>query len=1078
MPKAAAYALIWAAERGNYELYELGDRERPLLRGGDEAWFAWLESHAAFAFHGQSGHINLLKEARKGGAGYWYAYRRHGKRTVKRYAGRAAELTTVRLEALAGQLAAPGVPQTSPAQPEIPAPPLLAPKLQLPRLHPDLVIRERLLALLDAGLSRKLTLLCAPAGFGKTTLVRQWLASRSFELQVKSEELIRAGPTHNSVQAQYIVPLPPNPQLLTLNSQLSTLNYGVAWLSLDPGDNDPIRFWRYVITACRPFLADRGQEVLGLLAAAAQPLFEAPAIEIVLTTFLNQLTSHSEGGILVLEDYHAITAPQIHATMTFLLEHLPATLHLIVLARSDPPLPLARLRARGDLHEVGTADLRFSQEETRRFFTQTLALPLSPEAGRQLDRRLEGWAAGLRLLALALQGRAAAPAIETILATLAGSHRPILEYFVAEVLGTQPEATQAFLLQTSVLGRLNSSLCAAVTGRQDSGQLLAALDRANLFLEPLDGVGQWYRYHALFAEAMQHEAHRRFGETALPGLARAASAWYEQHGLPAEAIEAALQARDWEHTAVLIARLIEMPSYVYDLQRFNEPQEFHTLRRWLEQLPDSVLRQHPLLCLYYAIALLFSSPSEYLAPAIEALVDRALNDAETGLRAIGNIPRLGEVLAYRAFFCEQRGEIEAALVYARQGLDWLPADSATWRTLCLSRMGIYEAFAGQYHKAQQTLLASQALNETVGNRTLHRAHVGMRAAVQVEQGMLAEAAAKYRQNLAEARDQGDREDICHALLGLANLAYEWNDLETPLQYASEVLSMGEHLAHEEFQVHAAIMLARVQQARGQTAPAQQRLATMLIRLQPRVSPRLYRLQRELLAWQARLALLAGDLAAVQRWAAGRENGVAISRVQYELEESLLARLLIAQDAPEHALDRLAGLLPAAQEEGRVRGGLEMQTISALAYAASDRQAEARPAIRAVLAAAQTERYVRLFLDEGAPMMALLNQSIDRRAPADPLRGYVERLLAAFRAGSLAPSQPLPLDHPSALAEPLSPQEQRVLRLLAAGRSNSEIARELVVSVNTIRTHVQSIYRKLDVSNRVAAGEVARHLRLV
>ncbi|MFL5805526.1 MAG: hypothetical protein ACJ8CR_27785 [Roseiflexaceae bacterium] len=316
----------------------------------------------------------------------------------------------------------------------------------------------------------------------------------------------------------------------------------MAWVSLDAGDNDPIRFWRYIITACQVLQSDCGREGLALLAAAAQPLFEPLSLEIVLTTFLNELTRHAHSGVLILEDYHVITAPQIHETMAFLLAHLPATLHVIILTRSEPQLPLARLRARGDLCELSAADLRFSQEETRRFFQQGLALPLSPEASRQLDERLAGWAAGLRLLMLALRSRASLQAVEEVLATFAGSHRPILEYFVAEVLSVQPEPTQAFLLRTSVLGRLNGLLCDAVLGRHDSAELLAALDRASLFLEPLDEARQWYRYHALFAEAMQYEARRRFGDEALRGLARQASVWYEQHSMLAEAVEAALQA--------------------------------------------------------------------------------------------------------------------------------------------------------------------------------------------------------------------------------------------------------------------------------------------------------------------------------------------------------------------------------------------------------------------------------------------------------------------------------------------------------------------------------------------------------
>jgi ATP/maltotriose-dependent transcriptional regulator MalT len=1054
MPKAAPYALIWSPERDGYNLYERGS-DRPLLRGGDDAWFAWLESHGAFAFQGRSGRLNLLKEARKGGAGYWYAYRRQGTRTRKRYAGRTAELTTGRLEALAGELGMPslqqepGVPQTHAL--ELPAL-LLAPKLQLPRLHADLVARARLLALLDTGLTRKLTLLCAPAGCGKTTLVRQWLALND-ERRTMNDE---SKPHRSSFIAQ---------------------RSNVAWLSLDTGDNDPIRFWRYIITACQALQADRGQAALALLAAAAQPIFEPLSLEIVLTTFLNVLTRDARGGILVLEDYHVITAPQVHATMAFFLEHLPETLHMIILTRSEPLLPLARLRASGELCEVSAADLRFSQEETQRFFQQALELPLSPEASRQLDERLAGWVAGLRLLVLALQNRASPQAIKQVLATFAGSHRPILEYFIAEVLSVQLAPIQAFLLQTSVLGRLNGSLCDAVLGRYDSAELLAMLDRASLFLEPLDESAQWYRYHALFAEAMQHEARRRFGDAALCRLAQQASLWYEQHGLLAEAVEAALQAQDWARGADLIERRIETPAVMAGLQQFSEIHEFHTLRRWLEQLPETIRQRYPLLGLYYAIALLVSALTERLSRAMEALVERLLDEAEVGLRATNNIPRLGEVHAYRAFICKHRGQIREAVVYARQALDWLPADALVWRTLSLSVVGTGEAFDGHYHEAQQTLLESQAFSEAIGNRTFLRALLGMRSGAFFEQGQLRQVAAYCRQILAEAREEGDRDDIAHALLGLAGLAYEWNDLETALEHVPEAFTLGEQLAYEPFQVAATIVLARVQHVRGQTIPAQQRLATMLARLSSQESPLVYRLHRELLAWQARIALAAGDLAAVRRWAGARAHDVVLPRVQYEQEELLLARLLIAEGTPEAALEMLAPLLPTAQEQGRIRSALEMRAIMALAYADHAQRQEAVRQIRTALATAHTEGFMRLFLDEGEPMAALLAQSIDRRAHNDPLRAYIEQLLAAFRTGGPAASRsPISTPHP-ALVEPLSPQEQRVLRLLAAGRSNPEIASELVVSVNTIRTHVQSIYRKLDVNNRSAAGDAARRLHL-
>src|SRR5437764_9290167 len=335
---------------------------------------------------------------------------------------------------------------------------LLSTKLAPPRPRPSLVRREALLARLDEGLEHKLILLSAPAGFGKTTLVGEWIASRSERQDALS----------------------------------------VAWVSLDVGDNDPVRFWRYVITACQVFDAAVGESALALLSMSRRfPL------ETILTTFINELAQFAHRGILVLEDYHVITSPQIHESVTYLIDQLPAKLNLLVLTRSDPPLPLARLRAHNDLYELHAADLRFSLAETQTFLRQTLPFPLSSEVITRLETRTEGWVAGLRLLALALQGRKDPRELERMLVTFTGSHRHILEYLVADVLSSQTETLQRFLLQTAFLKPLTASLCDAVTCRSDSEMMLEQLEHANLFLIPLDDVGQWYRYHALFAEAMQ-----------------------------------------------------------------------------------------------------------------------------------------------------------------------------------------------------------------------------------------------------------------------------------------------------------------------------------------------------------------------------------------------------------------------------------------------------------------------------------------------------------------------------------------------------------------------------------------------
>jgi len=415
---------------------------------------------------------------------------------------------------------------------------LLSTKLTPPRLHPLLVLRRALLTRLEAGMEQKLTLVSAPAGFGKTTLVSEWIAWRG--------------------------------------------KGRVAWVSLDPSDNDPVRFWRYLITACKVFDAGVSAAALEYL-KSLQPPFQA-----LLTAFINGMSRLPSKAILVLEDYHVISAPQVHEMLTFCLDHLSPTLHLVLLTRSDPPLPLGRLRARNELNELRAEDLRFSQEETREFLDQALPFTLAPEMQARLANRTEGWVAGLRLVALALHRQGEADQINRFLDTFAGSHRPVMDYFIGDVFNAQPEPLQQFMLQTSVLGRLTGSLCDAITGRTDSALLLEQMERDNLFLVSLDAAQQWYRFHPLFAEALQRAAQTRIGEARLRQLSQQASLWYEAHAMPAEAVEAALLAQDWPRAAALIERIIA-PQLVQN--------EYYTLRRWIRCLPEEALQALPAVCI-------------------------------------------------------------------------------------------------------------------------------------------------------------------------------------------------------------------------------------------------------------------------------------------------------------------------------------------------------------------------------------------------------------------------------------------------------------------------------------------------
>jgi LuxR family maltose regulon positive regulatory protein len=906
---------------------------------------------------------------------------------------------------------------------------LLESKLHPPRLHGSLVERSRLLALLDIGLERKLTLLSAPAGFGKTTLVSQWVADRK-------------------ISGRRAFPL-------------------VAWVSLDSADNDPVRFWLYVITACQAFQANPGQSALALLTAVQQPPFEPTALEVVLTTFLNELTHLPGRGVLVLEDYHVIASPHIHQMMIFLLDHLPTTLHLVIITRSEPPLQIVRLRARNELCELHASDLRFSREEMAAFLQPVIEFPVSSQAMGKLDDHLEGWPAGLRLIALKLQGHKTQQEVEALLTTFAGTHRPILEYFVTEVLDAQPEALQSFLLHTSILSRLTGALCDAVTGRNDSSELLEELDRTGLFLEPLDEAGQWYRYHALFAESMQHEASRRLGEDALRGCSLKASQWYERQGMLSEAVEASLRAQDVERTARLIEHFIET-------QHLQELHEFHTLRRWLEQLPATIYERRPELSLSYAIALIFEAASDRLSPAAITRLEEYLKMAEKGFRDEENISKSGEVFALRSLVAWRQEEIIQAETYARQALSWLPADELPWRSASLSVLGRIEQYSGRLDVARQRLQEARELCEIMGNAFARRANTAMLGEVYRGLGKLHLSAAHYGQVLAEAREQEDLDDIGHTQLGLAQLYYEWNQLEEAERAAQEAYDIGNRLEHILFQIQGVIMLARVQHARGQTTSALQRFSAFLSQMRSYNSPRLY---GEVLMWQARFQLTIGNLAAVEHQISSFEIADEAIALNYrEQEDMLLVRWLLAQDKVDEACEILERLLVTAQELERSGSGLEIQALMVLAHAARKQMREARQRLQTVLMLAHSEGYLRLFLDEGETMAAMLRTVLPQLKDRS-LITYLQTILRAFAQERGEQGNSVPPES-SLLIDPLSVQERRVLRLLAAGRSNLDIARELVVSVNTIRTQVQSIYRKLDVNNRVAASEVARQLQLL
>jgi LuxR family maltose regulon positive regulatory protein len=635
-----------------------------------------------------------------------------------------------------------------------------------------------------------------------------------------------------------------------------------------------------------------------------------------------------------------------------------------------------------------------------------------------------------------------------------------LEYLAGEVLAAQPEPIQAFLIQTSFLNRLTGALCDAVTGRSDGAQVLAQLERWNVFLVPLQLAGgqAWYRYHTLFSEALRQLARQRLTEAEVQALHAKASAWYAAHGLLGEAVEAALAAEQWEQAASLAERSLNVTGL----------SEVFTLHRWVEPLPSDMLRAHPLLAFSYAHALLYTSATDRYAPATGALMEKPLRLAEAAWRSEGDDARLGQVLALRGLAAWWRGDLARAFGLARESLELLADDDVFWRGVNLLSVGVEALLMGKVNAAQPLLIEARALSEAAQNRYAALAAMFMLGEAHVWRGELDQAGQYFQAILAEAENNEDfLDDQASARLGLGAIAYERNDLDLAEDQATQALDIGQRRGDEDMQMRSTLILARVHQARRLAAQAQALLQSLAVRLKRPL------LLREVRAWQAQLAVAAGDVAAASQWHATlAAQSESISLTLQEREALVVARLRMVRGEHGIAVKLLEDWRASAQADGRTRSELEAYILTALAHVGQASAARAGQALTRALTLAAPRGYRRIFLDEGEPMAAPL------RALMPQLR---KRPLAVYAASLLRDLEPKPLTHaPPALPlpEPLSPQEQRVLRLLVAGLSNPEIARELVVSTNTIKTQVKSIYRKLDVTTREQAREAAREFNLL
>jgi LuxR family maltose regulon positive regulatory protein len=909
--------------------------------------------------------------------------------------------------------------------------PILATKLYVPPPRPEAVPRSRLIERLDDGLHRKLTLVSAPAGFGKTTLLGEWAA---------------------------------------------TLPRPAAWLSLDEGDNDPTRFLSYLVAALRTIAPNMGEGVLGALRSPQPPT------ESILTALLNEMAAVVEDSVLILDDYHVVDAEAVDDALTFLVEHLPPRMHLVIATREDPPLPIARLRARGQMSELRAAELRFTPTEAAEFLGGAMGLKLSAEEMAALENRTEGWIAGLQLAALSMRGREDVPGF---IRAFAGDNRYVLDYLAEEVLRRQPERIRSFLLRTSVLERLSGPLCDAVTSKEDGGRMLEALERGNFFVVPLDDKRRWYRYHHLFADVLY--AHLIAEQPDLvPVLHRRASEWYEQNGLLADAIRHALSAEDFGRAADLVELAVP------EMRRSRQEA---TLLGWFEAFPDELLRFRPVLSVHYAGTLLQSGQLEGVKDRLRDAERWLETRADIGERAEASSAEMvvvdeeefrrlpGSVATYRAGIALVLGDVADAMKHAQRALELALEDDRLLRASAAALLGLaywtsgdLEAGYRSYAESMQRLQRAGHLSDALG------CAIAL-ADIRFAQGRLRDAMGTYERGLRLATEQGEAamRGAADMHVGMSQLHRERNELDAATQELLISEELGEFAGLPQNRYRWRVAMARISEAQGDLDGA----LDLLDEAERLYVSDFFPNVRPIAALKTRVWVAQGRLGEALLWAHERSLS-AHDDLGYlrEFEHITLVRVLLAQyksDREEYAIHEAIGLLErllkVAEEGERTGSVMEILVVQALAHHVHDGIPAALVPLERALALAEPEGYVRVFVDEGGPMAQLLSEAAARGIMPD----YSAKLLAALEAEEQERedvSHPPPALPARSLAEPLSQRELEVLRLIAQGLSNREIGERLFLALDTVKGHNRRIYGKLEVRKRTEAVARARELGLL
>ncbi|MBE9166640.1 LuxR family transcriptional regulator [Pleurocapsales cyanobacterium LEGE 06147] len=901
--------------------------------------------------------------------------------------------------------------------------PLLLTKLEIPSIRSPLVKRDRLIEQLNRGRYGKLLLISATAGFGKTTLLSEWVQRTKIP---------------------------------------------VSWLSLDERDNDPTRFWTYVVAALQQTHHHIGEATLAMLYST-----EAIGFESFLIPLINEIANLQEDIILVLDDYHLIIDRLIHDALTFLLEHLPSQLHLAIATRVDPPLPLARLRASNQLTELKAADLRFTVAEATAFFNQAIELPLSEKQVEAIQARTEGWIAGLQLAANAMRD---VEDVATFVESLKGSQRYILDYLVEEVFNRQSNSLQLFLLRTSILERMCGTLCEAVVGEDisvDGIDILEQLERRNLFVVPLDRDRQWYRYHHLFRDLLQERLNRTEPERVAEYHYRAAQ-WYEQQNLVAEAIHHTIAAKEFHRAADLIEREAAQTTT-------NLKFEAARLLAWLEALPRELVWTRPWLLLSYGWALYLLGQFAAASVAMENL-ERLLKQQKEDTRATNATMLWGFIKAFKGVQARAQGAVSKSVVLMEQALQLLPQDNSWQRATILLNLGVTYFVSDNFERAERLLPEVTQIGQCSGIADPAIAGLYLQGQFQALRGRLDKAIAFCQQGIDIARERGWLATYAGVLVQVAmgEFLREGNQLEAAAQHLSESIDRGIQ-ARQPGVMMGYITLARVRQAQGDLDGAWEAIRTaemFPIWLWPTIL--------SVPACKARLHLIEGNLADVIAWVEESELKIE-GELRYsftdehpcgsELDYLTFARVLIARGSSENPsephlndamrlLDRLYEFAKAGRRNARV---MEVLMLQALVWFWRGERSRAISVLEEALNIPHRGDYIRLFVDEGEPMMKLL-----RHAASGGIHpNYVSRLLAAFswmEGETVATRQPL--------IEPLSDRELEVLHYLAMGLSNQAIAEQLFVSLPTVKWHARNIYGKLNVSNRTQAVARARELKIL